>query len=95
VAMDYFYISYIKTDLAMLHYVTFIKPIAVSPTEVLSFDSDALTTNSMKKVVEGNIKDPFVLLEEYFFDAVLLYRKNYEVELEDLSHENLEFFSEQ
>jgi hypothetical protein len=37
--MDYFYISYIKTDLATLHYVIFIEPIAVSPTEVLSFDS--------------------------------------------------------
>jgi hypothetical protein len=27
------------------------------------------------KVIEGNINYPFVLLEEYFFDIVLLYKK--------------------
>jgi hypothetical protein len=28
----------------------------------------------MKKVIQGNINDSFVLLEEYFFDTVLLYK---------------------
>jgi hypothetical protein len=93
VAMDHFYKSYAKTDLALLHYVTFIEPLAVSTTEMLSFDFDEFTSNSMKKVIERNINDPFVLLEEQFFDAVLLYKK-YEVELEDLSHEDFEFFLE-
>jgi hypothetical protein len=94
VAMDHFYKSYTENDLASLHYVTFIEPLAVFLTEALSFDSDDFTINSMKKVIEGNINDPFVLHEEHFFDAVLLYKKNYEVELEDLSHEVVEFFSE-
>jgi hypothetical protein len=46
------------------------------------------------KVTEGNINDPFVLLEEHFLDTVLLYKKNYEVEFKNLSHEVLELFSE-
>jgi hypothetical protein len=91
--MGHFYKSYVETDLTMLHYVIFIEPPAVSRTEALSFDSDDFTSNSMKKVIQGNINDPFILLEEHFFDAVLLYKKNYEVELEDLSHEDLAFFS--
>jgi hypothetical protein len=45
----------------------------------------------MKNVIEGNINDPFVLLKEHLFDVVLLLKK-YEVELEDMSHEDLEFF---
>jgi hypothetical protein len=51
-------------------------------------------TNSMKKVVEGKTNNPFILLEEHFFTIVMLYKKNYEVQLEDLSHEVLDFFSE-
>jgi hypothetical protein len=74
VAMDHFYKSYVETDLAMLHYVIFIEPLVVSQTEVLSFDSNDFTSNSMKKVIQGNINDSFVLLEE-FFDAVLPYKK--------------------
>jgi hypothetical protein len=75
VAMDHFYKSYVETDLATLHYVIFIEPLVVSQTEVLSFDSNDFTSNSMKKVIQGNINDSFVLLEEYFFDAVLPYKK--------------------
>jgi hypothetical protein len=41
----------------------------------LSFDSDDFTINSIKKVIEENINDPFVLLEEHFSDAVLCYKK--------------------
>jgi hypothetical protein len=75
VVIDYFYKSYAKTDLATLHYVTFIESLVVSPTEALSFDSDTLTSSSMKKVIEGNINASFVLLEEHFLDIVLLYKK--------------------
>jgi predicted AAA+ superfamily ATPase len=38
----------------------------------MSFDSDDFTIKSMKKVIEGNINESFVLLEEHFFGAVLL-----------------------
>jgi hypothetical protein len=51
-------------------------------------------TNSMKKVIEGKTNDPFILLKEHFFTIVMLYKKNYEVWFEDLSHEILDFFPE-
>jgi hypothetical protein len=73
--MDHFYKSYTKTDLASLHYVTFIESLAIFSTEALSFDFDDFTVNFMKKVIKGNINNSFVLLEEHFFDAVLLYKK--------------------
>jgi hypothetical protein len=92
--MDHFCKSYAKTDFASLHYVTFIKPLVVFSTEALSFDSDEFTVNSMRKVIEWNINDSFVLLKEHFFHVVLLYKKNYELKSEDMSHEVLEFFSE-
>jgi hypothetical protein len=75
VAMDHFYKSYVETDLATLHYVTFIKPLVVSRMEALSFDSNNFTSNSMKKVIERNINDSFALLKEHLFDIVLLYKK--------------------
>jgi hypothetical protein len=90
--IDHFYKSYAETVLASLHYVTFIEPLAVFLTEVQSFDFDDFTINSMKKVIEEKINDPFVPLEEYFFAVVLLYKKNYEVEFEDMSYEVIEFF---
>jgi hypothetical protein len=75
VGIDLFYKSYVETDLAMLHYVIFIESLAVSRTEAMFFDSNDFTSNSMKKVIQGNINDPFVLVEEHFFDAVLLYNE--------------------
>jgi predicted AAA+ superfamily ATPase len=56
-AMDYFYKSYAETDLASVHHVTFIEPLAVFSMKALSFDSDDFTINSMKKVIEGNINE--------------------------------------
>jgi hypothetical protein len=50
--------------------------------------------NSIKEVIEGERNDPFILLEEHFFTAALLYKKIMKSNLEDLSHEVLEFFSE-
>jgi hypothetical protein len=60
VAMDHFYKSNAETDLALLHYITFIESLAVFPMEVLSFDSDDFTNNSMKKVIEGKRNDSFI-----------------------------------
>jgi hypothetical protein len=45
-------------------------------------------------VIEAKTNEPFVLLEENFFATILLYKENYEVQFEDMSHEVLEFFSE-
>jgi hypothetical protein len=39
VAMNSLYTSYVETDLATLHYVTFIEPFDVLPIEALSFDA--------------------------------------------------------
>jgi hypothetical protein len=85
VTMDLFDKSNAETNLASLHYVTFIEPLVIFPTEALSFNLEQFTNNSMKKVTEGERNDPFVLLEEHFFATVLLYNKNYEVQFEDLS----------
>jgi hypothetical protein len=38
--------------LASLHYVTFIEPLVVCPTEALSFDSDEFMNNAINKVIE-------------------------------------------
>jgi hypothetical protein len=70
-AMDPFYKSYAETDLASLHYITFIKPLAVLPMDALFFDSEQFTNNFMKKVIEGERNDPFVL-EEHLFVVILL-----------------------
>jgi hypothetical protein len=72
--------------LASVGYVTFIEPLAVFPTDVLFFDSKQFTNNSIKKVIEGERNDPFILLDEHFFVVVLLYNKNYEVQYEDLHY---------
>jgi hypothetical protein len=76
VAIDTFYKSYGATDLASLHYVTFIEPFAVLPTETLSFDFEKFTNNSIKQMIEEKINDHFLLLEEHFFTAILLHKKN-------------------
>jgi hypothetical protein len=50
--MNSFYKSCTETDFATLHYVTFIKPLGVFPTEALSFDSEQFTNNSINKEFE-------------------------------------------
>jgi hypothetical protein len=84
VAIDTFYKSYGATDLASLHYVTFIEPFAVLPTETLSFDFEKFTNNSIKQMIEEKINDHFLLLEEHFFTAILLHKKTYEVQFKDI-----------
>jgi hypothetical protein len=50
--------------------------------------------NSVTKLIEEKTNDPFILLGEHFFVAFLLQKKYYEVQFEDFTHEELEFFSE-
>jgi hypothetical protein len=76
VAMDHFHNSFADTDLASLYYVTFNEPLVVLPIEVLSFNSEQFTNNSIKKGIEEKRNDLFILLEEHFFAAVMLYKKN-------------------
>jgi hypothetical protein len=52
VAMDHFCKTYVETDLASLHYITFIEPLTICPMEAKSFDSDQFTNNSINKVIE-------------------------------------------
>jgi hypothetical protein len=54
--MDCFYKSCVKMDLAMLHYVTFIEPFDVLPTEVLSFDDAKFVSNYTSKVFQSKKK---------------------------------------
>jgi hypothetical protein len=95
VAMDTFCKSYGATNLASLHYVTFIEPFAILPMEAMPFDFEYFRNNSIDKMIDEKIDDPFLLLEEHFFATVLLHKKTYEVQFEDISHEVFEFFSEQ
>jgi hypothetical protein len=86
--MDTFY------DLASLHYVTFIEPLVVSPSEALCFDSEQFMNTSINKLIEAKPKDPFLIFEEYFVANNFVYRKSYGVQFKDLSNEDLEFFTE-
>jgi hypothetical protein len=63
-------------------------------TESLSFGSEQFMNNSINKLIEEKINDPFLLLEEHYFTTVLLHNKIYKVQFEDLPHEVLEFFLE-
>jgi hypothetical protein len=49
---------------------------------------------SINKFIEAKTKDPFLLFEEHFFARVLVHRKSYDVQFDNLSNEDLEFFSE-
>jgi hypothetical protein len=92
-AMDPFCKSCVTTDLASLHYITFIEPLVVFSTEAPSFDSKQFKNISINKENESKTEDPFLLLNEHFAAANLVYKKCYEVQFHGLSHEVLEFFS--
>jgi hypothetical protein len=81
-------------DLASLHYVTFIEPHAISPSEALCFNSEQFTNTTINKLIEAKPKDHFLIFEEYFVANVFVYRKSYGVQFKDLSNEDLEFFTE-
>jgi hypothetical protein len=91
-AMDQFRKSCV-TDLASLHYVAFIKPLTIFSIEALSFDFEQFKIISINKENESKIEDPFLLLDEHFFIADLVYKKRYQVQFEGLSLEVLEPFS--
>jgi hypothetical protein len=71
VAIDVFYKSCAETDSSMVHYATIIEPFGVLPIEPLSFDAKQFTNNYTKNVLESKTNDPFLLLEEYFFAAIV------------------------
>jgi hypothetical protein len=93
-SMNTFFESYADTNLAWLHYVTFLELIVVSPNETLSFDSELFVNTSINKFIKAKIKDSFLLYKEHFFARVLVHRKSYDIQFDDLSNEDLEFFSE-
>jgi hypothetical protein len=92
-AMDPFCKSCVTTNLASIHYVTFIEPLVVFSTEAMSFDSKQFTNISINKEIELKTEDPFLVLDEHFFTADLVYKTHYKVQFQGLSHEVLEFFS--
>jgi hypothetical protein len=78
---------------ASLHYVTFIEPLVIFSIDALLFNFKQFKNISINKENESKIKDPFLLLDEHFFAADLVYTKRYEVQFKGLSHEVLKFFS--
>jgi hypothetical protein len=76
------------------HYITFIEPLVIFPTEAMPFDFEKFTNNSINEVIEAKTNEPFLPLEEHFFDTVLLYKKSFEVQFKNMSYEVLEFFLE-
>jgi hypothetical protein len=58
--------AYVEIDLISLHYVTFINP----PTESLFLGSEWFMNNSINKLIEEKVNDPF-LLKEYLFITIL------------------------
>jgi hypothetical protein len=82
IAIDCFYKSCVKTDLATLYYITFIGPFDVLPTYAY-----------INKVFESTSNDPFLLLEEHFFTSPPFWsKKNFEVQFEDLPRSCSLFF---
>jgi hypothetical protein len=73
--MDPFHKSCVTTDLASLHYVTFIESLAIFSTKTLSFDSEQFKNVSINKEIDSKIEDPFLLLDEHFFATDLVYKK--------------------
>jgi hypothetical protein len=56
-------------DLASVHYVTFIEPLDISPSEAMCFDSKEFRNTCINKLIETKPEDPFLLFEEHFFAA--------------------------
>jgi hypothetical protein len=89
--MDCLCKSNVETDFITLHYVTFIEPLAIFPTEVMSFDFEKFMNNSINEVIEAKTNDSFLLLDS---SAQFGCTKKFEVQFENISHEVLEFFLE-
>jgi hypothetical protein len=63
---------------------TFIEPLAVLPTEHLSFNSELFYNKSNKELLYPNPHDPFQLLEYHYFATASLQQNTYEVRFEQL-----------
>jgi hypothetical protein len=59
----------------MLHYVTFVEPFGVLPTEALSFDDAKFVSNYTSKVFQSKKKDHVLCFGQHLFDAVLCIKK--------------------
>jgi hypothetical protein len=66
IAMNTFFKSYVDTDLAWLHYTTFIEPIVISPNEAISFDSELFTNTFINKFIEAKNQILFSALRRTF-----------------------------
>jgi uncharacterized membrane protein len=66
IAMNTFFKSYVDTDLAWLHYATFIEPIVISPNEAISFDSELFMNTFINKFIEAKNQIPFSALRRTF-----------------------------
>jgi hypothetical protein len=67
-----------ETDLASLHYTTFVEPLTVLLREALSFDSDQFANNSIK-LFEAKNKKSFLLQRTFLrrcFDVKKLMKFN-------------------
>jgi hypothetical protein len=76
VAMNYSCKTFVKTNLAPLHYVTFIEPLAVCSTDVLSFDSNEFMNNG-----------GYHAHQRTFLHSFFGVKKPFKFETEVLSHE--------
>jgi hypothetical protein len=91
--MDHFYKTNTETDLETLHYVAFIDPPTVFPTEACP-----LTLNSLWTTTQSTrwLKQKQLTISYYSknISRNFVVQKKYEVQFESLLHEVLEFFSE-
>jgi hypothetical protein len=79
-------------DLVTLHYITFVEPFGELPTDPLLFDTEQFTNKYTNNVCDSKNNDLFIFLEEHFFDAVVVYKENFEVKFENLPHGIIDFF---
>jgi hypothetical protein len=61
------YIFDVRAGLASLHYVTFIEPLIVLPTEPMSYTCVLFRNTSNKEVLQTKLHDTFLLLENHYF----------------------------
>jgi hypothetical protein len=59
----------------MLHYVTFVEPFGVLPTEAVSFDDAKFVSNYTNKGLSIQKKDHVLCFGQHLFDAVLCIKK--------------------
>jgi hypothetical protein len=89
----FLYKSCTEMGLITLHYVIFIELfLRVAKQRSYHSHSEQFTNNYTNKIFESINNGHFLLVEEHFFNVVVVYKKNYEVQFEDLPQEVVEFF---